>query len=877
MKRFDGLTKKEAEKILREEGYNQVEDVNKISSLKIFLRQIRSNFVIYLLVVVTVISFFVGKNVTGYAILSVIVLIIVVGFVQEFRAEKAIKALRSMIMSVSIVIRDGKETEIPSTELVRGDIIVLRNGEKIPADCVVLEESDILVNESILTGEPREIKKKTVENLKQAKEENTIFMGTFVVKGKCVAKVVRTGMETKFGQISSMISSAEKELPLQKKINTISKYLATIGIIVSLLTGILIFLRTETISQAQLIEILILVIAIAVSSFPEGFPVVLITTLASGAYRMAQKNAIVNRMSIIETLGETTVICSDKTGTITKGEMTVKKIFVDGGMIEVSGAGYEAHGEFGISGRNLDVKKERVLSNLIKTAVLCNDSRIERTGVDKIYRVIGSPTEASLLIMAAKAGVFSEDLDFDKIGEVPFNSENKMMFVTYKTKSGKYVFSKGAPEILLEKCKYIEKKDGIFKLSNKDREVILKENNKLTCGTYRTLALAYKKNLEDFDKDLIFQGIVGIEDPPREEVAEAIKMCQKAGIKVKMITGDNRETAIAIAKQVGIKGEVIEGSALEKISDQELLRRIDDIAIFSRVKPEHKIRIVRVLKEKGEIVTMTGDGVNDAPALKEAHIGVAMGKNGTDVSRSVADLTLKDDNFATIVHAIREGRTIFKNIRKFVSYQLSCNVAELSLLFVGVLLAPYLGWQIPLLLAIQILFMNLVTSDLPAITLGFNPGSQDVMEEKPRKKTAILNRDFAILIAFTGIFMAFIMLSVFYISYNLMNESLEYSRTVALVALIIFEIVLAFQFRSFRKGILSRTPFTNKYLVYASLISILATLVIVYTSANKIFETVPLKISGWVIIVLFSVFLIVIFDLLKKINNKKKFIRLEHG
>ena len=309
----------------------------------------------------------------------------------------------------------------------------------------------------------------------------------------------------------------------------------------------------------------------------------------------------------------------------------------------------------------------------------------------------------------------------------------------------------------------------------------------------------------------------------------------------------------------------------------ELLRRIDDIAIFSRVKPEHKIRIVRVLKEKGEIVTMTGDGVNDAPALKEAHIGVAMGKNETDVSRSVADLTLKDDNFATIVHAIREGRTIFKNIRKFVSYQLSCNVAELSLLFVGVLLAPYLGWQIPLLLAIQILFMNLVTSDLPAITLGFNPGSQDVMEEKPRKKTAILNRDFAILIAFTGIFMAFIMLSVFYISYNIMNESLEYSRTVALVALIIFEIVLAFQFRSFRKGILSRTPFTNKYLVYASLISILATLVIVYTSANKIFETVPLKISGWVIIVLFSVFLIVIFDLLKKINNKKKFIRLEHS
>src|SRR3989344_2137906 len=376
MKRFDGFTKKEAEKILREEGYNQVEDVNKISSLKIFLRQIRSNFVIYLLVVVTVISFFVGKNVTGYAILSVIVLIIVVGFVQEFRAEKAIKALRSMIMSVSIVIRDGKETEIPSTELVRGDIIVLRNGEKIPADCVVLEESDILVNESILTGEPREIKKKTVENLKQAKEENTIFMGTFVVKGKCVAKVVRTGMETKFGQISSMISSAEKELPLQKKINTISKYLATIGIIVSLLTGILIFLRTETISQAQLIEILILVIAIAVSSFPEGFPVVLITTLASGAYRMAQKNAIVNRMSIIETLGETTVICSDKTVTITSGEMTVRKIVMDGKDIDVEGLGYAAVGRFLMEKKEIHPLSDPALTLLLQTAVLCNDSRI---------------------------------------------------------------------------------------------------------------------------------------------------------------------------------------------------------------------------------------------------------------------------------------------------------------------------------------------------------------------------------------------------------------------------------------------------------------------------------------------------------------------
>lgn len=881
MKKVEGLTKKEAERLLKEEGYNKIEDVNKISLFRILLRQIESNFVIYLLVAATIIAFLVGKNITGYSIVAVIMLITIVGFIQEFRAEKAIKALQNMIMPVSIVIRDGKETEISSSEIVRGDILVLRNGEKIPADCYVLEGGDVEVDESVLTGESKEMKKTAVEDFRQVKEENMIFMGTFIVKGKCLARVVRTGMETKFGQISSMISSAEKELPLQKKINKISKYLAIIGVVISLLTGVLIMSRTPVLSQEQFVEILILVVAIAVSSFPEGFPVVLIATLASGAHRMAQKNAIVNRMSIIETLGETTVICSDKTGTITKGEMTLKKIFAGGELIEVSGAGYEAHGKFSNAGKNLDIKKDKILNNFFRTSVLCNDSKIERTGVDKIYRVIGSPTEAALLIMAAKAGVYREDLQFEKIEEIPFNSENKTMSVLCKTRQGKFVFSKGAPEIILEKCRYIEKKDGIFRLSARERETIIEENNKLTSGTFRTLALAYKK-VEDitknyFEEDLIFQGIAGIEDPPREEVTEAIATCKRAGIKVKMITGDNKETAVAIARQVGISGEVIQGSELDKMSDNELARRIENIAIFSRVKPEHKIRIVRILKEKGEIVTMTGDGVNDAPALKEAHIGVAMGKNGTDVSRSVADLTLKDDNFATIVLAIKEGRTMFKNIRKFVSYQLSCNIAELLLLFTGVFLAPYLGWQIPFLLAIQILFMNLVTSDLPAITLGFNPTSLDVMEEKPRKKTEILNKDFAFLIAFTGILMSLLVLLVFYFTFNLMNETMEYARTSALAALIILEIALAFQFRSFRKGILSRTPFTNKYLVYASLISIAATLVIIYSSANKIFETVPLKITGWVAVLSAVVVIVAVFDLLKKINNKKKFIRLEHS
>lgn len=875
----NGLTKKEAEKRLEQYGLNEPKDVYKVTPFKILMRQIKRNFIIYLLFAAMFISFFVGKSVTAYTILAVIAMVIVVGFVQEYRSEKAISSLKSMLVPVSIVVRDGKEQEVQSSHLVPGDILILRNGEKIPADCILLEEKELRVNESVLTGESRDIKKRA-GNEKKYSDENLVFMGTYVVSGRAVAKVIHTGMNTKFGKIAGLISTTEKELPLQRKVNHIAKYMATLSIIISVLTGIIMLFSVEEITKEVIINILIIVIALSVSAFPEGFPLVLITALSSGTYRMARLNAIVNRMSIIETLGETTVICSDKTGTITKGEMTVKKIFFGNDFYDVSGAGYEANGEFTCKNKKIDIRKEPFYNILFNNAVLCNDAIIERTGKENEFKVSGSPTESALLVLAAKAGLYKEDIVYKRVQEIPFNSDRKMMSVMCKINGEDIVYSKGAAEYLIRHCRYIQKKNRIVKLTEEDRIAVFAANESLAKESFRTLAFAYKKAIsfskDPLEEDLIFIGLVGMEDPPRDEVKESIRQCMSAGIKVKMITGDNKETALSIAKQIGLKGKVLLGQELDTMTDDELPKIISSISIFARVKPEHKLRIIKALKSNGEIVTMTGDGVNDAPALKGAHIGVAMGKNGTDVSRSVADLTLKDDHFSTIVLAISEGRTIFKNIRKFVTYQLSCNFAELSILFFGVILSPLLGWQVPLLLALQILFMNLITDDLPAITLAVNHSSKDAMSDKPRKNSEILDKKLIGLLIFNGtLMMSFTLLSYFF-SFNILSKSIEYSRTVALMTLIFLEIASAFSFRSFRKGVLNRGLLVNPYLFYASAISLIATFVIIYSPLNKLFETVPIAMDGFMIGISLSLLLVTIFDLLKYINNKKKFFDFEH-
>lgn len=879
MTEFMGITDNEAIGLLREYGPNEIKDIHKVSPSTILFRQVRKNFIIYLLVLAALISFFVGKSVTAYTISAVIFMVIFVGFIQEYRAEKAINSLKKMIMSVSIVIRGGKKKEVASSDLVPGDILVLGNGEKIPADCLVVEESELRVNESALTGESKDVKKIVSSSRENITEENMLFMGTFIINGRCIAKIIHTGMDTKFGSIASMISTAEKALPLQDKINQISKYMAIVAIVVSVLTGILMYFRADLITPEVITSILILVIALSVSAFPEGFPVVLITTLATGAANMAKKNAIINRMSIIETLGETTIICSDKTGTLTKGEMTVRKVFVDNNLLEVTGSGFVGEGSFLNGSQEIFPTKNETLLKLLKTAVVCNDGKIGRTGEDMEYSVSGTPTEGALLILAAKANLFEEDLNVTRVEDLPFNSDRKMMSVLAKD-TETAVYSKGAPEILVEKCKFVLKNGQKTGLTSHDKQILLNTCQKMNDQAFRTLALAYKqvkngeKNLDE--GNLVFLGIVGIEDPPREEAAESVGQCKQAGIKVKMITGDNKQTALSIASQIGLTGEALEGSQLDMMSDEDLSIALENTVVFARVRPEHKLRIVKLLKQKGEIVTMTGDGVNDAPALKEAHIGIAMGRNGTDVSRSVADLTLRDDNFATIVVAIKEGRTIFNNIQKFVSYQLSCNIAELSILFFGVLLSPLLGWQVPLLLSLHILFMNLVTDNLPAITLGFNPSSKDIMREKPRKNTQILTKPLISLVLFNGGLMALLTLTIYFVFYNVLGQGVETSRTATLVGLILLEISSAFNFRSFRKKTLSRSPFVNKYLFFASLISVLATLVILYTNASEIFETTPLDFYSWIVLLVPMILIFLIYDVIKdySLRTGKMFVNL---
>ncbi len=875
MTAFQGLTNEEAHKRLNEFGLNEIREVHKTSILQILLRQIKTNFVIYLLTITAAISFFTGEKITPYVIATVIFIVLFTGFISEYKAEKAIIALKRMIMPISRVIRRGKEQEVQSTEIVPGDVIILRTGEKVPADCVLLEEANLRLNESVLTGESTDIAK-TIPTSEVFTDENQVFMGSYVVSGKCIAQVVNTGMRTKFGQIAGMISTAEKVLPLQNKINKISKFMVIVGVIAAMLTGLVLFFRMDTVTYEAIVGILIVVIALSVSSFPEGFPVVLIATLASGVNRMAKQNAVINRMSIIETLGETSVICTDKTGTITKGEMTVRQLFADNTLYEITGIGYEAKGEITKEGKASQFTDDHATMKLIKAAVVCNDSNIERLGNDALYRVVGSSTEGALLILAAKLGIFKEDYTRPRISEKPFDSSRKLMSVVYPEDKTAVIYAKGAPEIILKRCTSIQTEKGIVKLTEEKRKELLKINHKLAAQALRTLAFAYKpcSSADEAyeENELVFLGITGMEDPPREEVKEAIALCLQSGIKVKMITGDNPHTARAIASQIGLHGDILRGKQIDRLTDAELKDKVKSITIFSRVQPEHKLRIVKALKAHREIVTMTGDGVNDAPALKEAHIGVAMGINGTDVTRSVADMTLKDDNFATIVSAIKEGRTIFNNIRKFVTYQLACNLSDICLLFIGMLLAPVLGWYVPVVTALQILFINIVTDNMPAITLGFMPTSHDIMSERPRKNAQILTPEFINVIIFNGVTMGLLTIGVTYLSFNHLPLSSEAARATVLLSIILMQIANAFNFRSFRYRVLNRGLFVNKPLVIASVLSVIATLLVLYSPLAHVFETTGLNLVSWLIAIGAALAIVIIFDILKTFNNKTKLL-----
>lgn len=858
-----GISSKEANELRKVHGYNEITEMLHVSPLKIFLRQIKTNYIIYLLIFAMIVSFYVDKHITAYTILAVILIVVVVGFIMEFKAESAIKALKQMIMPMTTVIRDGKEQNVPSRELVPGDIIIVHVGDKVPADCVILDAKDLRLNESILTGESKEITKHSAPNENDYKPEHQMYMGTFVVGGRAYAKVSHIGMNTEFGKIADMISSAEKEITLQKKVNTIVKYMALNAVFFAIVTGMIMVFRDAPLTGDMFVEILIVIIALSVSAFPEGFPVVLITTLAAGARRMAAKNAIVNRMSIIETLGETTVICTDKTGTLTKGEMTVKKMYTDGKLIDVTGTGYDVHGNFLFQNKEI---RSRNISTLLKAGVICNDSRIEQHPDE--CKTFGSPTEIALLIMAGKANMFKEEIKGERIEEIPFSSHTKIMAVVHEEQKKKTAYVKGAPEIVLQRCTHYLKGGKRKVLTEALKRKILKVNKDLTGETYRTLGLAYKKaDKNNFDKKLTFIGLVGMEDPPRPEVKKAIYTCLKSGISVKMLTGDNKDTASAIAKEVGLHGKIIEGNDLDHLTDAELQQVAKEITIFARVRPEHKIKIVRALKENGEIVSMTGDGVNDAPALKESHIGIAMGKNGTDVSREVSDLVLKDDNFATIVEAVTEGRTIFKNIQKVSVYQISITLTQLFFIFIAIVL------QMPLpLIAIQILFVNILSDEITAIMLGFNPPSFDVMEIAPRKGSALVDAGLFKVLAIATFVMTTLAMGTFTILLNVFNTPLEVARTTAFLTIVLFGVMNAFTFRSFRYPVYELPFAANKYIVYAAAIALIFTWIVIYTPAKIIFETTPISLMYWGIAIGVSLIAMTLFDVFKVINRRYRLI-----
>ncbi|RJS83261.1 cation-translocating P-type ATPase [Candidatus Bathyarchaeota archaeon] len=859
-----GLSDEEARRRLEKYGPNELKETRKVTALSIFLNQFKDVFVI-MLIIATFIAFYVDfvKNETpidAMTIATIVILNAVVGFFQEYRSEKAMEAMRKLTAPKARVLRNGRETLIHARDVVPGDILLLEAGDRVAADARLLEVVELKTNEAVLTGESTPVNKElgiVEENTPVSDRKNMVFMATHVVYGRGKAVVTSTGMQTEFGKIAEMVQTVEeKETPLKRKLERFAKKLGILVIVVCAIIFIL-----ELINPARpgtVLENFLTAVALAVSAVPEGLPAVVTVTLALGARELAKRNAIIRKLSSAETLGATTVICSDKTGTLTKGEMTVRKIYVNGEVIEVTGVGYEAKGEFLREGEAINVEDNQELSLLLRGAALCTNASYDGK------TIIGDTTEGALIVAAAKAGYMKEDLEkrYSRIREIPFTSERKRMTTVHKTADGKLLaFMKGAPEVVLNRCTHILKDGRKRRFNQKEREAILRKNEEMASEALRVLGVAYKelktsnpKVLDEttVETGLVFIGLVGMIDPPREEAKEANKLCQQAGIKTVMITGDHKNTAIAVAKEIGIlrNGIALTGEELDKMSDEEFEKIVEEVEVYARVSPEHKLRIVRALKKKGHIVAMTGDGVNDAPALKQADIGIAMGITGTDVTKEAADMVLADDNFATIVKAVEGGRVIYDNIRKFSFFLMRSNFDELFVIGTFALL----GLELPLT-AGMILWINLMTDGAPAIALSQDPPSEDVMKRPPRNPNeGILHGRLASILA--TLVTQFVGTAVlFYIAYYIWHEPLEEARTLAFIQATMQELVIVWNCRSETKNAF-RVGFTNnKYLLLAVISSAAVTFIVPYTGplfGIALFETAPMTLQDWALVIPFS-------------------------
>jgi Ca2+-transporting ATPase len=873
-----GLTEEDVKKRIEKYGYNELKKEEGVSPFALFINQFK-NILIIILLIATVLSALVGETFDAALILVIVVFCAVLGFIQEYRAERALEALKKMLSPAITVLRGGREEEVPSKDLVPGDILLLEAGDKIPTDARLVENHSLRCDEAPLTGESAPVGKDIKplpENVRVNDKRNMVFTGTTVTYGRGKAVVTSTGMNTEFGKIAEEVTAVETEkTPLEKRTDEIGKWLGIISFAICFLVAAVSVVREilggGRIDLAFIVTMVMFAVSLAVAAVPEALAAIVTGALAIGMHQMAKRNALVRKMPAVETLGCTTVICSDKTGTLTKGEMTVRKLFAGGKAIEVTGAGYEPKGEF--KGSEIEIKNNGPLQLLLRGGLLCSDAVLEQNEGKWIIK--GDPTEGALVVAAVKAGFHETEMRLEnpRIEELPFSSERKRMTTIHQMEDGKKTaFMKGAPEVVLDKCSHILSDGEIRELGEKAKREILKANEEMAQAALRVLGFAYREcsdaiqcTEEDLEHHMVFVGLAGMMDPPRGEAIEAISVCKQVGIKPIMITGDHKLTAVAIAKEMGIYKDgdrVLTGEELESTSEKELEKIVDRITVYARVSPMDKLKIVKAWKERGEVVAMTGDGVNDAPALKHADIGVAMGITGTEVTKEASDMVLSDDNFATIVKAIERGRWIYDNIKKYLTYLLRCNITEVVVIGGVVLIS---GPKYLPLLAGAILYINLVTDGLPALALGISPPDPDIMERPPRSpKESVFSWDVR----------AFILLALvveipffFFLFYNELYD-INHARTETFFLFIIIELIIALNFRSMRYSVFKSPP--HMWLVLSIVSQILLTVVLIQIpSIRDSFGIIKPSTSDIGIILAFGVIVFISMEVVKAILRRK--------
>ncbi len=836
-----GLTSQEARKQLIRHGPNILKQTKKVKPFAIFAAQFK-DVLVGILLIATVLSVVMGEISEAVTILIIVFLNALLGFIQEFRTERTLEALKKMAAPTAKVLRDGMETSIPSDEVVPEDLLLLEAGDRVAADAMLQDSVELYADESILTGESLSVKKDV---------RSTAFMGSIITRGRGRAKVTATGMQTEMGRIAGMIDEiAEEMTPLQKRLEQLGKYIGIGCLLICAVVAVTGILRGE-----KPFAMLLTGISLSVAAVPEGLPAIVTISLALAVSRMLKRNALIRKLAAVETLGCAGVICSDKTGTITENKMTVTTLITPDTTYEVTGTGYEKNGSIR-SRKSSWSKQDDGLTELLEAAALCNNAHLyhgEKTGLQRLtlegssYSTAGEPTEIALLIAASKGGATEQSLSrqYVREAEIPFNSERKSMSVLVHPQDGRNkVIIKGAADVVIKKCAYIQKRGAVIPITEEDTRWVTAQTENMAKGALRVLGFAYKYKpnsglTEQDEHSFIFVGLAGMIDPPRKEVYDAIRICRRAGIRPVMITGDHALTAEAIAREIKLLtyGDgVLTGAQLDRMSDEQLEKVAATTAVYARVTPQHKLRIVRALKKSGNIVAMTGDGVNDAPAIKEADIGAAMGISGTDVTKEAAAVILLDDNFATLVAAVEEGRVIYQNIRKFIRYLISCNIGEVLTMFVGMLM----GLPV-ILLPIQILLVNLVTDGLPAIALGLEPPENDEMTRKPRPKNeSIFSGGLLTTIIFRGCIIGLATLGTFVTVINHWG-SIDAARSAALLTLIFSQLIHVFECKSEKKNLFQINLFSNIRLVLAVLLSAaIAAAAVYWPPLNGVFNTVAL-------------------------------------